>query len=171
MSRPRLLTTVSALTGLLALTLVFGTAAFPLMTEPEPASVEEPARVGEPVRVGEIPASVEEPISAEKPVAEEPSGQEPRRIRGDVSEPRAIYKLQPAYPATAVKARVQGTVIVESVIDTQGAVVGLTVLKSDREDLAAAAVKAIRQWRFEPATVNGKPVDVYYNLTVNFRLA
>jgi len=36
--------------------------------------------------------------------------------------------------------------------------------------LSEEAVKAIKKWKFKPATLNGKPVDVYYNLTVNFRL-
>lgn len=152
LSRPRLLLTISALLGLLGLTLMVGTAAFPLITAPEPAVIEEQPRVGE------------------KSPAEEPSRQEPRRIEGDVIEPRAIYKLLPTYPAAAVQARAQGLVVMESVITTQGEVVEVKVLKADREDLAAAAVMAIRQWRFEPATLNGQPVDVYYNLTVNFRL-
>jgi len=169
MSRPRLLITVSALTGLLALTLVFAATAFPLMTAPDGAAVEELAAAETRGSAEEEPASRQGRIAAE-PIATEQPRQEPRRVEGDVIAPRAIHKPQPLYPDSARKAGTGGVVIVQSVIGTQGDVVGLKVLRSEREDLAAAALKAIRQWRFEPATLYGKPVDVYYNLTVNFRL-
>ena len=60
--------------------------------------------------------------------------------------------------------------IVQAVIDKQGNVVDAKVLKGLPMGLDQEALRAIRQWKFEPATLNGKPVDVYYNLTVNFTL-
>ena len=60
--------------------------------------------------------------------------------------------------------------IVQAIIDKQGAVTNVKVLKGLPMGLSEQAVEAIKKWKFKPATLNGKPVDVYYNLTVNFRL-
>ena len=54
--------------------------------------------------------------------------------------------------------------------DEQGNVTNVEVLKGLPMGLAEAAVSAVKQWQFKPATLNGKPVAVYFNLTVNFQL-
>jgi protein TonB len=59
---------------------------------------------------------------------------------------------------------------VQAIIDKQGTVTNVKVLKGLPMGLDNAAVETIKTWKFEPATLNGKPVDVYYNLTVNFTL-
>jgi protein TonB len=56
------------------------------------------------------------------------------------------------------------------VIDRQGNVTEARVLKGLPFGLDHAALAAIRQWKFQPGTLNGQPVPVYYNLTVNFRI-
>jgi protein TonB len=61
-------------------------------------------------------------------------------------------------------------VIVEAIIDKNGNVTNVRVLKPLPMGLDQAAVDAVENWKFKPATLNGKPVDVFYNLTVNFRL-
>ncbi|MCP4660446.1 MAG: energy transducer TonB [bacterium] len=60
--------------------------------------------------------------------------------------------------------------IVQVVIDAEGNVTDVKVLKGLPMGLDEKAVEAFWKWRFEPATLNGKPVAVYYNLTMNFRL-
>jgi protein TonB len=61
-------------------------------------------------------------------------------------------------------------VIVQAIIDKQGTVTDVKVLKPLPMGLDKAAADAVAKWKFKPATLNGKPVDVYYNLTVNFTL-
>ena len=61
-------------------------------------------------------------------------------------------------------------VILQAIIDTDGAVTGIQVLKSLPFGMTESAVAAVGQWRFEPATLNGRPVAVFYNLTINFEL-
>jgi periplasmic protein TonB len=61
-------------------------------------------------------------------------------------------------------------VIVEAIIDKDGKVTNVRVLKGLPMGLDQAAVDAVKNWRFRPATLNGRPVSVYYSLTVNFRL-
>jgi TonB family protein len=70
----------------------------------------------------------------------------------------------------AFLARIQGIVIVEAVIDRQGNVTEARILKPLPMGLDQEALRAIRLWKFKPGTLNGQPVPVYYNLTVNFRL-
>jgi len=55
-------------------------------------------------------------------------------------------------------------------IDEQGNVTEVSVLKGLPMGLSEAAMNAVRQWKFKPAMLNGKPVAVYFNLTVNFQL-
>lgn len=104
----------------------------------------------------------------EGPPPSEPEG--PIHVGGDVAAPNKISAPQPQYTEIARKARIQGVVIVQAIINKQGNVTDVKVLKGLPMGLDQAAVDAIRKWKFEPATLNGKPVDVYYNLTVNFTL-
>lgn len=87
-----------------------------------------------------------------------------------VTRPTKISGPNPMYTEAARANRVQGTVIVESVITEQGEVVCTRPLKGLPLGLTRAATDSVSQWRFEPARLNGKPVNVYYNLTINFRL-
>jgi len=89
---------------------------------------------------------------------------------GAVRPPTLLRKVPPVYTEEARKARLQGVVILECVIDRTGRVVQSKVLKGLPLGLDAAAVAAAEQWRYSPATRNGKPVRVYYPLTVEFNL-
>ena len=75
----------------------------------------------------------------------------------------------PIYPSMARIARVQGVVILEAVIDVSGRVESARVVRSISL-LDDAALEAVRQWRFEPARLNGQPVPVVMTVTVNFSL-
>ncbi len=98
------------------------------------------------------------------------SGPDPLHVGGDVRKPVKISASQPQYTEAARKRREQGVVIVQAVIDEWGCVRATRVLEGISGDLDEQAVIAIWQWRFRPATLNGEPVAVYYNLTVNFRI-
>ena len=98
------------------------------------------------------------------------TGDAPVHVGGNVKAPIAVKRVDPVYTEIARKARLQGIVIVEAVIDRQGNVTEARVLKPLGMGLDMAALNAIRQWKFTPGTLNGQPVPVYYNLTVNFRI-
>ena len=98
----------------------------------------------------------------------EPTG--PIRVGGDVKPPVKINAPAPQYTEIARKARIQGVVIVEAIIEKDGTVSNVKVLKGLPMGLDQAAVDAVKSWRFQPATLNGKPVAVIYNLTINFQL-
>ncbi len=92
------------------------------------------------------------------------------RVGGDVKAPVVITHVEPVYTEEARKARIMGIVIVEATIGRDGLVKNVSVLKPLPFGLDQAAVDAVKQWVFKPATFNGQPVDVRFNLTVNFRL-
>jgi TonB family protein len=60
--------------------------------------------------------------------------------------------------------------VVETIIDAEGRVTAVRVLKSLPMGLAESAVDAVEQWRFRPATLGSRPVSVYFTLTVRFQL-
>jgi len=94
----------------------------------------------------------------------------PIQVGGQVVPPVRIYAPNPQYTGRARQARLQGVVIVQTVIDKEGHVTSAKVLKGLGMGLDESAAKTLRKWRFEPATLHGEPVAVYYNLTVTFRL-
>lgn len=102
------------------------------------------------------------------PPVEEPSG--PIYVGGDVKAPERIFCPAPQYTEIARMARVEGIVIVQAIIDKEGNVTNVKVMKPLTMGLTEQAVDAIKRWKFKPATLNSKPVEVYYNLTVNFKL-
>jgi protein TonB len=91
-------------------------------------------------------------------------------IGGDIVPPVKVLSPQPGYTEEARQARVQGVVILQAIIDTVGNVTEVRVLKGLPEGLAESAVTTVRTWKFKPATLEGKPVPVYYNFTINFSL-
>ncbi len=95
----------------------------------------------------------------------------PIRVGGDIEAPAKIYHPDPVYTEIARKARIQGIVILETIIDKEGNVTSVKVLKGLPMGLDQAAVDAVKKWKFEPATTaDGRPVDVIYTLTVNFKM-
>jgi protein TonB len=91
-------------------------------------------------------------------------------VGGDVKAPTKISQVEPQYPEVARKARISGIVILECTINKAGDVTDVHVLKPLPFGLDQAASDAVRKWKFKPGTLNGQPVDVLFNLTVQFKL-
>jgi TonB family protein len=91
-------------------------------------------------------------------------------VEGEVTKPSKLYAPMPVYTEVARKARLQGVVVMEAVIDQDGCVVQPHVLKGMPMGLDSAAVMAVQHWVFAPATLAGRPVKVFYTVTVNFRV-
>jgi TonB family protein len=90
---------------------------------------------------------------------------------GEVSPPEKLFGRPPEYDENARRSSVHGTVMVESIIDEEGCIQNLRVCKSVHPSLDLATLDAVRRWVFRPAELNGKPVKVYYTLTVNFTMS
>ena len=82
-----------------------------------------------------------------------------------------VNQVLPVYPRLAIAARVQGAVVLEAVITREGRIdpTRLRVV-TGHPFLIDAAVAAVRQWRYRPTLLNGQPVEILTNITVNFSL-
>ena len=89
---------------------------------------------------------------------------------GEIEAPRVLGRVEPAYTRAAIDARLEGAVILELVIGEDGTVESVRVLRSLPLGLTERAVAAVRRWRFEPSTLDGRPIKVRYRLTVHFQL-
>lgn len=85
------------------------------------------------------------------------------------SAPRKLRHVEPVYPALARAAGVQGQVVLECTLDRDGTVHDVRVVRGNPL-LNPAAVDAVQQWRYVATLLNGVPVAVVLNVTVNFRL-
>jgi periplasmic protein TonB len=94
----------------------------------------------------------------------------PVRIGGELKAPALVTRVEPEYPPLAVRAQVQGVVILEAVIDRLGRVEDVRVLRSIPL-LDKAAIAAVRQWRYSPLLLNGTPERFVLTVTVSFSLA
>jgi TonB family protein len=109
-------------------------------------------------------------LEAQLPAAEAVPTQPQLKVPADTMEQRIIHKVMPEYPETARQARVQGTVVLDTVVSVKGAVTQVKVV-SGPEALSAAAADAVRWWRYEPYSVNGRPATVETTVAMDFRLA
>lgn len=106
-----------------------------------------------------------------QPLPPVPPKPAPSHIRlSHIDEGSLLHKVQPTYPALARSARIQGVVLLQAMISKEGTIENLRVL-SGHPMLTAAAIDAVRQWRYRPYILNGAPVEVETQITVNFSLA
>jgi len=98
---------------------------------------------------------------------EKPKG--PTRVSAGVVSGLILSKTQPVYPPIAKAAHVSGTVVLHALISKTGTIENLTVV-SGPEMLRAAALDAVRSWRYKPYLLNGEPTEVDTTVTVNFNL-
>ena len=83
-------------------------------------------------------------------------------------EPVPIKQVQPEYPEEARRAGVEGKVWIKCLIGTDGNVKKALVLRADSDVFIAPAIAAARQWRFQPAQIHGKPVEVWAAIPIRF---
>jgi protein TonB len=93
----------------------------------------------------------------------------PYRVGGRVQQPRIIQEVHPVYPILAKAVRVQGVVVIDSVIDANGDVTEMKLV-SGNPLLVTAAFDAVRQWKYQPTLLNWTPVAVEMEVTVHFSL-
>ena len=119
-------------------------------------------------------ATVEPPITEPQP---EPQPEPVERTTGVYSavpaggtQPEEIDRAIPRYPAAARRAGIQGPVVIRGIVRSDGTIDNLEILRDLPYGLGDEARRAVSRWRFRPATYRGEAIDVYYTVTVNFRL-
>jgi TonB family protein len=91
-------------------------------------------------------------------------------VGGGVSAPQLVYKVDPEYSEQARKAKFQGTVVLNLVVQRDGSVRDIRIVNSLGLGLDEKAIEAVKQWRFRPGEKNGQAVDVSAIIEVTFRL-
>ncbi len=93
----------------------------------------------------------------------------PLPVGGDVRQAKLISSVPPTYPTLAKNQHVSGNVLVDALIDANGRVTTMKVV-SGPTLLHQAAMDALRQWKYQPASLDGKPVPMHLTVTIQFRL-
>ena len=93
----------------------------------------------------------------------------PLAVGGEVKQAKLISSVQPGYPAMAKQQRVSGAVTIDALIDANGRVTTMKVLTGPTL-LQQAAIDALKQWKYQPATLDGKAVPMHLTVTLQFRL-
>lgn len=157
-------------------------------TSPRPAPVEAPREIVEETYVdirseegvldgveGGIPGGVVGGFMIDFPPPPPPpppplAPREPVRVGGELKAPALVERVEPEYPPLAVRAKVQGVVILEARVDREGSVEDVRVLRSIPL-LDNAAIAAVRQWRYSPLLLNGQPERFVLTVTLSFSLS
>lgn len=141
----------------------------PTPNDPEPLFLEE-------LDVPEIEMSVDTnlvfgiPDAPPGPSVAAPNLDGVMRMGSGITPPVKLHAPRPLYTEEARKARTQGVVLFEAVVDEEGNVIHVEVLQGLPFGLTDTATKAVKTWKYKPATKDGKPVSVYINLVVRFWL-
>ena len=90
----------------------------------------------------------------------------PAETRGAVQ----TKKVDPVYPENLLKTGRQGNVLLAGRIDAKGQIGDLRVVATSNNALVQPAIEAVQQWRFRPATKDGKPIEIFANVAVRFRI-
>ena len=99
-----------------------------------------------------------------------PAPRAPVRIGGQIQAPTLLQRVEPYYPPVAVDAHLQGLVILEAIVDRDGTVAEVKVLRSASALLDREAVIAVRQWRYSPLVLNGQRERFVLTVTLSFNL-
>ena len=136
---------------------------------PDVSGIHVPGGTGRPGTGPGVPGSFGDAMQISPAPPPVPAAVRPLRV-SHWAEGNLIYRVQPNYPPLARQARIQGTVELRAIISKTGTIENLTVLRGHAM-LVAAAVDAVRQWRYRPYLLNNEPIEVETEITVNFLLA
>jgi protein TonB len=145
----------------------------PQGVEPEPVHGDEEEGVPGGVEGG-VPGGVLGSVIGGLPEAPPPppppAGREPVRVGGQIEQPTLIKRVDPIYPPIAVNAHVKGVVILEAIVDREGLVEQVRVLRSANSLLDKSAIDAVKQWQYSPVILNGKPERFILTVVLTFNL-
>jgi TonB family protein len=116
------------------------------------------------------PEPINIPAPMPQPVESEPVSRVYAAVPVGGTQPEELERVIPRYPTEARRAGVAGAVVIRGIVRRDGTIDNVEILKDLPYGLGEAAREAVSRWRFRPATYRGEPIDVYYTVTVNFRL-
>ncbi len=110
--------------------------------------------------------------SSETPSSRPPASASVAAVGAGVQQPQAVRQVNPSYPLPAMRARVEGTVIVQGIVQLDGTLSDARVVRSvdQKYGLDEEALKTARQWIFAPGTKDGQPVPMPVTISIDFRI-
>jgi TonB family protein len=142
--------------------------------EPIPPTTTTADGTAEPPQVADTALETAPPVFVPEPepepVRDSPPGGVYSAVPPGGTEPEEIDRVVPRYPSAARRAGTEGRVVVRGIVRRDGTIDNVEVIRDLPYGLGDAARQAVSRWRFRPATYRGEPIDVYYTVTVNFRL-
>jgi TonB family protein len=94
----------------------------------------------------------------------------PDEFTGYEKAPVPVSRVEPSYPGLALRAAIEGSVILNAYVNELGNVVDTRIVRSTQKIFEETAITAARQWKFTPATSHGKPVAVWVTIPFQFVL-
>ncbi len=91
-------------------------------------------------------------------------------VGDQITGPRIVNRVEPSYPESLRGHNKSGLVLIQAIVNTDGSVGHATVVRHSDAEFDDSALAAVRQWRYEPAVLKGRPVRVYLTITVSFRM-
>jgi periplasmic protein TonB len=141
----------------------------PARIEPEPGPDAGEEGVAGGVEGG-VPGGVLDGVVGGLPEAPPPPMRTgPLRTGGEVKSPALLQRVEPVYPPMALAGNIEGVVILEAIVDENGVVQELKVLRA-QPIFERAAIAAVRQWRYSPLLLNGKPERFILTVVLSFHL-
>ncbi len=132
-----------------------------------PDSLRGSAPIAPPVVVTVNPAQMMPVSSPAVPAFSTQQFSEPVTVTEDAARALLIHSVAPAYPPEAQSQKLHGPVVLQAIIGRDGSVEDLKIVRGSFV-LSKAAIAAVKQWRFQPYTVSGRPVQTQTFLTINF---
>jgi len=136
-------------------------------TAPKQAAVQPAKQETTGTHAAANPALVPTSLPA-TPVAKAP-GNELLEVPEDFADDQIVRRLHPNYPKQARARKVQGTVVLEAIVNKKGTVDSLQLVSGDSL-LAQAAADAVKQWKYKPYFHNGEPTEFQTRITIDFKL-
>ena len=147
-----------------------GTRQLEVATESLPPTTTAPTDTQPPVADTAFTEPPPEPEPMPESQPSEPASGVYSAVPPGGTQPEETSRVVPRYPAAARRAGVGGAVVVRGIVRRDGTIDNVEVIKDLPYGLGEEARRAVSRWRFRPATYRGEPIDVYYTVTVNFRL-
>jgi len=117
-----------------------------------------------------VHVTVEESQPQDRPAAPKSVAARPRTPKARVTQPVQVRRVSPQYPDVAKRMRLEGVVTLKARVKSDGSVDQVKVVNGVHPLLDGAAERAVQQWRYDPATVDGRPVPAGVRVTVGFKL-
>ena len=94
----------------------------------------------------------------------------PDAVKAGLTPPMLLQRVEPRYPRSAMRSRAKGEVVLEAIIDEQGHVLLNRLIETADAVLTVTSLEAVRQWRYKPAMLDGKPQAVYLMVRIKYNL-